>query len=93
MIVLVAAGGLQAQGTLIARADSAFAAEDRVLARQLYQEALRLEPEHSRAVFRLAQLEPVPERALALYERYVALEPGDPWGHMSLGDQRCEART
>ena len=87
VLLVVTATGLQAQGTLIARADSAFAADDRALARQLYMEAVRINPEHSRAIFRLAQLEAVPESALVLYERYVHLEPADPWGHMALGDQ------
>jgi hypothetical protein len=40
----------------------------------------------SRAVFRLAQLDNSEERALALYRRYIALEPDDPWGHMAEGD-------
>jgi len=84
--VAIAAPGVQAQSTLVTRADSAFAAEDRALARRLYEEVVRANPEHSRALFRLGQLEPSPDKALVFYERYVALEPRDPWGHMALGD-------
>jgi len=86
-LVTIATRGVQGQSTLVARADSAFAAEDRALARRLYEEVVRSNPEHSRALFRLGQLEPSPDKAVAFYERYVALEPRDPWGHMALGDQ------
>lgn len=71
---------------LLGRADSAFKAGDRELARRLYGELLAADSSQSRAVFQLARLEPSPERALPLYRRYVALEPQDPWGHMALGD-------
>src|SRR5688572_28501143 len=69
-------------GRTMARADSAYAHGERVLARQLYNEALTSDSRQSRAIFRLAQLDDSPERSLALYRRYIALEPGDPWGHM-----------
>ncbi|MGH7693559.1 MAG: tetratricopeptide repeat protein [Gemmatimonadaceae bacterium] len=84
---MVAATAAQAQSSLLARADSAFAAEDRTLARRLYEEALKANPEQSRATFRLAQLQSSPAKAIPYYSRYVALEPSDPWGHMALGDQ------
>ena len=85
-LLTIATRGAQGQSTLVARADSAFAAEDRDLARRLYEDVIRANPEHSRALFRLGQLEPSPGKALAFYARYVALEPRDPWGHMALGD-------
>lgn len=85
--LLLGAASVQGQSSLLARADSAFAADDRSLARRLYEEALRAKPENSRAMFRLGQLEPSPVRALAFYERYAALEPGDAWGQMALGNQ------
>lgn len=85
--IAIAPPAVQAQSSIVIRADSAFAAEDRALARRLYEEAVRANPEHARAVFRLGQLEPSPDKALAFYARYVALEPRDPWGHMALGDQ------
>jgi Flp pilus assembly protein TadD len=85
--VALVAPRLGAQATLLARADSAFAAEDRALARSLYEEVLRADPAQSRAVFRLAQLESKPERSLALFRRYCALQPRDAWGHMAEGDQ------
>lgn len=81
------ARALAAQHGQTARADSALAADDRNLARQLYESALAANPNESRVVFRLAGLERRADRALALYERYVSLEPRDPWGYMALGDQ------
>jgi cytochrome c-type biogenesis protein CcmH/NrfG len=81
------ATGAQAQSSLLARADSAFAAEDRALARRLYEEALKANPDQSRASFRLGQLQSSPSKAIPYYARYVELEPSDPWGHMALGDQ------
>jgi cytochrome c-type biogenesis protein CcmH/NrfG len=83
----VVATAAQAQSSLLARADSAFAAEDRSLARRLYEQVLKSNPEQSRASFRLAQLQSSPAKAIPYYARYVSLEPGDPWGHMALGDQ------
>lgn len=70
----------------LARADSAYDAGDREHARERYAEVLALDSAQSRAVFRLAQLEPSAPRALAFYRRYVTLEPSDPWGHMAEGD-------
>ena len=68
------------------RADSAWARGDLKRARELYADALARDSTQSRAVFRLAQLDESRQRALALYRRYIALEPGDPWGHMAEGD-------
>ena len=70
----------------MARADSAWNSGDRGRARVLYAEILANDSTASRAVFRLAQLDDSEERALALYRRYIALEPGDAWGHMAEGD-------
>jgi hypothetical protein len=78
---------VQAQSPLLVRADSAFAADDVALARRLYQDVLRADPGQSRAVFRLAQLEPRAERALALLQQYCQLEPADVWGRLALSDQ------
>lgn len=86
---LVAAGARTAgaQSPLMARADSAYAAQDAALARQLYEDVLRTNPKQSRAVFRLAGLEPRADRALALLQRYCELEPGDAWGRLALSDR------
>ena len=70
----------------LSRADSAWAADDRARARVLYGEALARDSTQSRAVFRLAQLETDHARALALFRRYIVLEPDDAWGHMAEGD-------
>ncbi|HEV8364214.1 MAG TPA: tetratricopeptide repeat protein [Gemmatimonadaceae bacterium] len=88
---MVVATAAQAQSGLLARADSAFAAEDRSLARRLYEQVLKANPEQSRASFRLAQLQSSPAKAIPYYARYVSLEPSDPWGHMALGDQLARA--
>lgn len=70
----------------LSRADSAWKSGDRKRAGLLYAEVLAADSTASRAVFRLAQLEESDKRALALYRRYIALEPDDPWGHMAEGD-------
>lgn len=94
--VLVAAASvspraLPAQGAVAARlasADAAWAAGDRGRAEREYAAVVALDPSHSRAVFRLAQLRESTDRAsaIALYRRYVQLEGTDPWGHMALGN-------
>ena len=76
----------RAPAATLARADSAFNRGDRALARDLYGQVLAKDSTASRAVFRLAQLDESDERALFLYRRYIALEPGDAWGHMAEGD-------
>lgn len=72
---------------LLRRADAAYAAGDRDRAEREYAAVVAIDPAQSRAVFRLAQLRETRDRAgaIALYRRYVALEPGDAWGHMALG--------
>jgi len=80
------ASPIWAQRTLVARADSAWSSGNRALARRLYQQAVESDSSESRAVFKLAQLEDSPRRALTLYRRYVRLEPRDPWGFMAMGD-------
>lgn len=76
-----------AQATLLAQADSAFAAHDVATARRLYEAVIRSNPAQSRAVFRLATLEPRAERSLALLRRYCELEPTDAWGQLALADR------
>lgn len=90
-LVLSAAVGAQSTRhdvqSVLQRADSAWARGDRKQARALYGEVVARDSTQSRAVFRLAQLDESEARSLALYRRYIALEPGDPWGHMAEGDQ------
>ena len=71
--------------TAVQRADSLFAAGDRPAARDAYQSLLAAEPDNSHATYRLAQLTADPVAALRLYEKYVRLEPADPWGYMAVG--------
>lgn len=78
--------GQRRPGAVLARADSAYAAGDRTLARTLYAQVLAADSTLSRAAFRLAQLETSPEKALALYRYYESLEPRDAWGFMAEGD-------
>ena len=71
----------------LARADSAFAAGSTRSAARNYGAVLAADPDNSRAVFRLAQLSRGdPAVALQLFQRYVRLEPSDPWGYMAVGD-------
>lgn len=80
------ADGKYRPGAVLARADSAYAAGDRTLARTLYAQAFARDSALARAAFRLAQLEASPEQALALYRHYETLEPRDAWGFMAEGD-------
>lgn len=68
------------------RADSVWERGDREAARRAYAEEVAQHPTNSRAIFRLASLTANRPDALALYRRYVALEPRDAWGWMALGD-------
>src|SRR6266576_2290592 len=84
----VAAQHTRALARRLARADSAFASGDATTAAREYAAALAVDPENSRATYRLADLSKRsdPARALRLFRRYVALEPSDPWGFIALGD-------
>src|SRR5207247_10964748 len=84
----VAAQNTSALARRLARADSAVAGGDATSAERAYAAALAVDPENSRATYRLADLSKRgdPARALQLFRRYVALEPADPWGYMALGD-------
>lgn len=77
---------LAGQQTLLRQADSAFEAGSLRLADSLYRRVLAADPGASRAVYRLAQLSPDRAAALALFRRYTALEPEDPWGFLAVGD-------
>lgn len=94
-----AAGVLHAQGATVAgsaadiaartrRADAAYDAGDRARAEREYSAILALDPAQSRAIYRLAGLRQRrdPDAAVALYRRYVKLEPRDAWGFIALGD-------
>jgi len=72
---------------LLKRADAAFEAGEGVRAQRLYRAVLVYDPNNSRAVYQLAQLEPKGSpAAIALLRRYLAYQPNDPWGRMALGD-------
>lgn len=84
---LAAQGRSGSAALTLQRADAAYAAGQRELARTLYRAVLAAEPDNSRATFQLARLLPQGSaEAIALLRRYVKLEPGDPWGDMALGD-------
>ena len=76
----------------VARADSLYAAGDRAAAARAFREVLARDPENSHATFRVAQLSHDPAERIALYRRYVKLEPDDPWGYMALGDALSRRR-
>lgn len=68
-------------------AETAYEAGDTATAAAEYAKVIALEPDNSRALFRLGQLwRSEPARSIPMYRRYVALIPRDPWGHMALGD-------
>jgi hypothetical protein len=57
------------------------------MAAREYATVLVADPSNSRVTYRLAELRRrVPGEALRLFQRYIALEPSDPWGHMAAGD-------
>lgn len=77
---------------MLRRADAAYSARERELARKLYQAVLASDPGNSRAVYQLARLSPAGSaEAIALLRSYVKLEPADPWGYMALGDALAKA--
>jgi len=69
------------------RADAAFDAGDRTLAERLYRQVVELDPDQSRAVYRLGQLSRNDEEALRLFLRYTEIEPKDAWGWAAVGDK------
>jgi len=72
----------------LAAAEKAYDAGDTATAAAEYQKVIALEPDHSRALFRLGQLwRREPAKSIPMYRRYVSLVPEDPWGHMALGDE------
>ena len=78
-------GSVAAAG--LARADSVFAAGDATAAALAYAAVLAADPQNSRATYRLADLRRRdPKEALRLFQRYVALEPSDPWGYLAVAD-------
>ena len=77
---------------LLARADSAWAAKAESVAASEYAAVLAADPENSHATYRLAQLtRNDPAAALRLFQRYVVLEPEDPWGYMAVADALAQA--
>ena len=77
---------------LLARADSAWAAKAESVAAREYAAVLAADPENSHATYRLAQLtRDDAAAALRLFQRYVELEPEDPWGYMAVADALARA--
>ncbi|HEV8380544.1 MAG TPA: tetratricopeptide repeat protein [Gemmatimonadales bacterium] len=76
----------------MARADSAWAAGDTAVAAREFAAVLAADPDNSHATYRLAQLtRGDPSEALRLFQRYVELEPDDPWGYMAEGEALARA--
>ncbi len=75
----------------LARADSAWAARAEIVAAREYAAVLAADPENSHATYRLAQLTRDDPAALRLFQRYVELEPEDPWGYMAVGEALARA--
>jgi tetratricopeptide (TPR) repeat protein len=73
--------------TSLARADSTYATGDAPAAVRAYSAVLVIDPENSRATYRLADLQRHdPARALPLFRRYITLEPTDLWGYLAVAD-------
>jgi tetratricopeptide (TPR) repeat protein len=69
-------------------AERAYQAGDSAVAVTAYGEVLTLDPNNSRALFRLGQLwRHDPKRSLPMFRRYTSIVPNDPWGHIALGDE------
>jgi hypothetical protein len=88
-LIAIAAAPLPAQGVagLMRQADSAFAAEDRARAEELYRRVVALDEGQSHAIYRLGVLAANDEDALVWFKRYVALERTDAWGWVAVGDK------
>lgn len=76
----------QALASALARADQAFEAGNMAAAEREYRAVLSLDPDHSRALFRMGRiLGPRDASAAAGYYRhYTIVEPTDAWGHLAL---------
>ena len=88
LLIANTASAQRVTDSALARADAAFADGDRAAAERGYEDVLRRDSSQSRAVFRLAQLREKRDAAssIALYRRYIVLQPRDAWGHMALGN-------
>ena len=72
----------------LARADAAFEDDDLVTAEREYRAVLTLDPDQSRALFRMGQILGArdPRAAAGYYRHYSIVEPTDAWGHLALAD-------
>jgi tetratricopeptide (TPR) repeat protein len=71
----------------LARAESIYDSGDVEAAIDAYAAVLAIDPQNSRATYRLADLQRRhPARALPLFRRYVTLEPKDLWGYLAVAD-------
>src|SRR5688572_1394737 len=81
---------IQSKGVLDAQlsiAETAYQDGDTARAAAAYERVLALDPDNSRALFRLGQLgRHDAARSLPRFRRYTAIVPNDPWGHIALGD-------
>lgn len=77
---------------LLARAEAAWAEEDKEEAERAYAAVLALDPRQPRALYRLAQLRRGdPPQAIALLRTYIDVVPLDPWGHLALSSALADA--
>lgn len=81
------ARGSSPLGARIDAAERTYQAGDSAAAVAAYGTVLALDPNNSRALFRLGQLwRHDPKRSLPMFRRYTSVVPNDAWGHMALGD-------
>jgi tetratricopeptide (TPR) repeat protein len=92
VLILVSAPHVLAQnGSAAAHlrsAEAAYDAGERDIARAEYSAVLVADPTNSRALYRMGELtRDDPATSIAMFRRYVAAVPADPWGHIALGDE------
>ncbi|HUQ19603.1 MAG TPA: tetratricopeptide repeat protein [Gemmatimonadaceae bacterium] len=74
--------------THLRAAEAAYSAGESETARAEYSAVLAADPTNSRALYRLGELtRDDPRTSIGLFRRYVAVVPGDAWGHIALADE------
>ena len=72
----------------LARADAAYKSDDLPTAEREYSAVLSIDPDQSRALFRMGQILGArnARAAAGFYRHYTIVEPTDAWGHQALAD-------
>ena len=94
------AAGNAALAAALVRAEAAYKSDDLTTAEREYGAVLAIDPDQSRALFRMGQILGArnPRAAAGFYRHYTIVEPTDAWGHQALADtlgrlgRRADAR-